>query len=529
MLLYIGNERETVCTKMSAMASSSSRKRKRESSSGEKLREEIRRLYFDRFENYLLGHYRGKARHATRVRKSVRFANKVTEKYYEFLRRKIYNNYGVKRDTVVNARRKDFRRLKDKINVRCDEEGGVVYKGWGGTDFDFVIYDYFFGVYKKNVVIYTVNLTVLYDDKNEKASNQKFSFGTTANPQTRLEIESGPGEKFNIFLLLKGNHYEVLRVKKGVTEAQLNAFQNKSGNEVKYGWETYFTIVKPLVSANGMCYWNAVAKAFSMSTINLPPGTPIPEEEKKKPQSDLFDMTKSDDETDAKLQPPPPPPETVDLSKSDDEGETTGEILTIKLDDAIEDPRDKNDKDFLEPSSSRELKWLATVYEEPNNPDGESSDLQIDNSDILFRLYSRFPSQTDSNKLWSLLGKLQNSRRRIGYFLSNTNFPKEGNKSVSKNREQRDKLEKYNAELKKGVIPDRREPKPPVKVFTQFVDYKGVVLMDIWSQEPLTQEELEIFESIVKPDSEEAEREDTKLPPEKTIDLTGENLYKLKF
>ena len=528
MLLYIGNERGAICTKMSAMASSSSsRKRKRESFlTGTQLREEIQRLYFDRFENYLLGHYRGKARHATRVRKSINdFDATVTEKYYDFFRTKI------SKSTVVNAREKDFKRLKVRVGVRCNEKGGVSRDGWGGTDFDFVIYDYFYGLYKKNVVIYTVNVNVDYDDKGNKvSSNEMFSFGTTANPQTRLEIESGPGEKFNIFLLLRGNHYEVLRVNKGVTEAQLNAFQKKSGNDVEYGWKTYFTIVEPLVSMNGMCYWNAVAKAFSMPMTNLPRGTTIP---------DLVDLSKSDDETDAKMPPekkpidlPPPPDGPIDLSKSDDEGETVdmkGEIVTIKLDDAIEDPRDKNDKDFLEPSSSRGLKWLASVYEELNNPDDESSDL-IDNYEILFRLYSRFPSQTDSNKLWSLLGKLQNSKRRIGYFLSNPNFPKESDRNVSKNREQRDKLEKYNAELKKGVIPDRRKPKPPVKVFTQFVDYKRVVLMDIWSQEPLTQEELEIFESIVKPDSEEAEREDTKLPPEETVvDLTGENLYKLKF
>ena len=527
MLLYIGNERETVCTKMSAMASSSStRKRKRESSlTGTQLREEIQDNYFDSFEHYLNGRLRGRARHATSVRNSIDFNATVTEKYKE-LRKKLFNKENKVKQNTVNIREKDFKRLKDKINVRCNEKGGLSRDGWGGTDFDFVIYDYFFLWYEKNVVIYTVNLDVR-DDKGVKAGLE--TFRTTANPRSsRLEIESGWNGKKNIFLLLKGGHYEVLMVNEGVTEAQLNAFQNKYGNEVKYGWETYFTIALPLVSPNGMCYWNAVAKAFSMSTINLPRGTPIARRERKKLPPETVDLA-GDAEPDAKLPPPPPPPETVDLSKSDDEGETVdmkGEIVTIKLDDAIEDPRDKNDKDFLEPSSSRELKWLASVYEEPNNPDDESSDL-IDNYEILFRLYSRFPSQTDSNKLCSLLGKLQNSRRRIGYYLHNPNFPKEGDDSVSKNREQRDKLEKYNAELKKGGRPNHREPKPPVKVFTQFFDYKGVLIMDIWSQEPLTQEELEIFKSIVKPEA------DAKLPPppppEKTIDLTGENLYKLKF
>jgi len=181
----------------------------------------------------------------------------------------------------------------------------------------------------------------------------------------------------------------------------------------------------------------------------------------------------------------------------------------------------------LEPSSSRGLKWLASVYEELNNPDDESSgffESQIDNYEILFRLYSRFPSQIDSNKLCRLLDKLQG---QIVYSLPNPNSEKGGDDSVSMNRDQRDKLEYYNQEVESGVTPNRQKPKPPVKVFTQIVDYKGV-LMDIWSQKPLTQEELEIFESIVKPDSEEAEREDTKLPPEETVvDLTG--LYKLKF
>ena len=497
------------------MASSSSRrKRKRESSlTGTQLREEIRRLYFDSFENYLKGRLRGRARHATSVRNTIDFGATVTKKYIE-LWKKLFNKENKVKQNTVNIREKDFKRLKDKINVRCNKKGELSRDGWGGTDFDFVIYDYFYLRHGKNVVIYTVNVNVDYDDKGNKvSSNEMFSFGTTANPRSRLEVESGPREKFNIFLLFKGNHYEVLKVNKGVTEAQLNAFQ-KSVDEVEYGWKKYFTIVEPTVDPNGMCYWNAVAKAFSMSTINLPRGTAIPEEEKKKPQSDFFDMTGDDDK------------EPIDMT-GDDEGDTKGEIATIKLNEAnaIEDPRDKNDKDFSDPSSSRYLKWLATVYEEPNNPDGESSDLQIDNSEILFRLYSRSPSQIDSNKLARLLDKLQNLRRRkIGYFLSNPNFRKESSRNVSMNREQRDKLEKYNAELERGGRPNHREPKPPVKVFTQFVDDKGV-LMDIWSQEPLAQEDLKIFKSIVKP---EAEREDAKLPPG-TIDLTGENLYKLKF
>ena len=176
-----------------------------------------------------------------------------------------------------------FERLKKRIEVPCDDKGGLSEDGYGGGQYDFFLYDYFYQNFKETVTIYVVNLTEVYqpellgdgnnidlvdDDAEPKFGDPKLQpamFGTTPNPYTIIkELERGPQMK-NLFLRLRGDHYEVLEVKEGVTDRELNDFQGATAEKkVRENWEKYFTVVRPKVKPDGMCYWNAVAKAFNM-------------------------------------------------------------------------------------------------------------------------------------------------------------------------------------------------------------------------------------------------------------------------
>ena len=176
----------------------------------------------------------------------------------------------------------------------------------------------------------------------------------------------------------------------------------------------------------------------------------------------------------------------------------------LKENKAIEDPTDESDPDFLEPSSSRGLKWSGTVYEKLSYPDSDDENAEWDPTDedveILFRLYSKLPLDYTASDILQNWLKQQYPRKRTGVAWNASYMAdvKEDNISVSKNREQRDKLEEFNKIVTEGKVPNRRKPAPPVKVFTQFVDDQGVLIMDVWSQEPLT-EELKLFKSLTDP------------------------------
>ena len=265
---------------------SSSRKRKRDTYTltGSILREAIKKTYFGNFNDYFEGLMRGRARHQTSRRKFAFFTNQVDEKYRE-LRKEIYED-----EKKLNTQKTIFKRLRERIEVPCDDEGGLSVDGYGGGQYDFFIYDYFFQNFKENVTIYVVDLREKFskellgdgivdfskdEDAEPKFGDEKLQpamFGTTPNPDSIIRgIEARPGEKKNLFLRLRGDHYEVLKVKNGVAEKELNAFQGATEQkEVRKNWEKYFTVVRPKVLPDGMCYWNAVAKAFNMPTVELP-------------------------------------------------------------------------------------------------------------------------------------------------------------------------------------------------------------------------------------------------------------------
>lgn len=265
---------------------SSSRKRKRDTYTltGSQLREAIKKTYFQNFNDYFEGLMRGRARHQTSRRKFAFFNEQVNEKDRE-LRKEIYED-----EKKLNTQKTIFKRLKKRIEVPCDDEGGLSEDGYGGGQYDFFIYDYFFQNFKENVTIYVVDLREKFDKEllgdgiidfskdedakpnfSDKKKLKPAMFGTTPNPDSIIrEIEAGPGEKKNLFLRLRGNHYEVLRVRQGVTEQELNVFQGATKEKkVRENWEKYFNVVRPKITPDGMCYWNAVAKAFEMPTVVL--------------------------------------------------------------------------------------------------------------------------------------------------------------------------------------------------------------------------------------------------------------------
>ena len=167
-------------------------------------------------------------------------------------------------------------------------------------------------------------------------------------------------------------------------------------------------------------------------------------------------------------------------------------VKELKENEAIEDPTDESDPEF-----SRGLKWSATVYEKPNPEEDKLNDTfdpEEDEVEILFRFYSRL--QLENVGTLEEILRQQYPRKRVLVQYPKPNFEKDN--SVSKNRKQRDRLEEFKEEFKGGRTRDRREPAPPVKVFTQFVDDQGV-LMDVWSQEPLMPEELKNFKSLTDP------------------------------
>ena len=274
---------------------SSSRKRKRETYTldGSKLRDAIKKTYFENFDDYFEGLMRGRARHQTSRRKFALYNRQVNKKYLK-LRERLYEKdkegkliVDEKGKTIVNEEKlktetEVFERLKKRIEVPCDDEGGLTEDGYGGGQYDFFLYDYFYQNFKENVTIYVVNLTEVYqpellgdgnidlvdDDAEPKFGDKKLQpamFGTTPNPISIIkEVERGPQMK-NLFLRLRGDHYEVLKVKEGVTDRQLNDFQGATAEKkVRENWKKYFTVVRPKVKPDGMCYWNAVAKAFNM-------------------------------------------------------------------------------------------------------------------------------------------------------------------------------------------------------------------------------------------------------------------------
>ena len=289
---------------------------------GEQLRTAIAEKYYSSFDEYKRGFNLGKAIQNTSCRDLENdFETAVQEKIQIYERK------------VRKGSEQYYKKEKKNIETKCDPTkrvfpGGLLLppKAWGGRDFDYLVYAYFYEKSNRIVRIYVLEevMGLQWFSTTERIKTD------TVQSTFEAKIESQSNERTNIFLESNGNHYNVLKVKRNTTEKQLNEFNRISTNGAerrKYQYKIYFQTRKQRyfeeveekdeITGDGMCYWNAIAEAFFWrERIELPEGRDIREkirgESSPPPPQQMVDWT-----VDPSTSPVDPSTSPVDLTRDD--------------------------------------------------------------------------------------------------------------------------------------------------------------------------------------------------------------------
>ena len=233
---------------------------------GKKLRNDIRNFYFrgdatfPANKKFIIGRAKGRAMHLVEYNSVANYDEEVRKKFREIVQKRL------RRTDVIT--KEEFKLLKDNINTPCDRKGFLPKEGWGTTQYNYLLYDFFYKYFQKIVLFY------VYDERNNFFRTDLSARGREIRPIQKYPV-------MNLFFQLSGGHYNILRRKEGTTDAQLNALQK--GENPPQAWEKYFNKVD--VSLKGFCYWDAVSKAFELEVQDKTSGS------RKRKRQGVVDLT----------------------------------------------------------------------------------------------------------------------------------------------------------------------------------------------------------------------------------------------
>jgi hypothetical protein len=221
---------------------------------GKKLRNDIKKFYFTgdatfpANKKFIIGQAKGRAMHLVEYNSVANYEEEVRKKFRDIVQRRL------RRTDVIT--KEWFKNLNNNINTPCDRKGILPREGWGTTQYNYLLYDFFYKYFQKIVLFY------IYDERNNYFRTDLSARGREVRPLQKYPV-------MNLFFQLSGGHFNVLRRKEGTTDAQLNALQK--GKNPPKAWKKYFNKVD--VSIKGLCYWDAVSKAFELETRDKTSGS----------------------------------------------------------------------------------------------------------------------------------------------------------------------------------------------------------------------------------------------------------------